>query len=276
MKKYPRTPHLEGSRQQQGDDLSVVSLGSLLGKHCVIEEKLDGANCGVSFDDGTMTLQSRGHVLTGGAREKHFNLFKQWAHAHEHRFREVLGERFVMYGEWMFAKHSMFYNNLPHFFLEFDVLDKHTKTFLDTPSRHTLLQDLPVVHVPVLWASVMERGTDLDVFMGKSLGRTPEWKEDLAKQSERFDLHAEKVLTQTDGSDDGEGLYIKHEENGHVVGRFKYIRHSFTQTILDADEHWHRRPILPNTLNPKQDIFAPTINKSWPVFVPQSKRKKKW
>ena len=37
--KYPRTPHLQGSRLQAGDeDLSQVSFDSILGKNIVIEE----------------------------------------------------------------------------------------------------------------------------------------------------------------------------------------------------------------------------------------------
>ena len=71
--KYPRTPHLSGSRLQQGDeDLSQIPFATILGKSIVIEEKVDGANVAVSFDsDGELLLQSRGHFLTGGKRKYH-------------------------------------------------------------------------------------------------------------------------------------------------------------------------------------------------------------
>ena len=43
--KYPRTRHLEGSREQAGDeDLKTVKLAELQGKYLVLEEKVDGAN----------------------------------------------------------------------------------------------------------------------------------------------------------------------------------------------------------------------------------------
>ena len=66
--KYPRTRHLEGSREQVGDeDLKCVKFSEIQGKYLVLEEKVDGANCGVSFGrDGKMYLQSRGHFLNGG------------------------------------------------------------------------------------------------------------------------------------------------------------------------------------------------------------------
>ena len=50
MHKYPRTPHLAGSRLQPGDhDLEQVPLASLRGAYVVVEEKLDGANAGISL-----------------------------------------------------------------------------------------------------------------------------------------------------------------------------------------------------------------------------------
>lgn len=64
--KYPRTPHIEGSRLQPGDeDLSQIPFSEIAGKYLVIEEKCDGANAAISFDEnGEILLQSRGHYLT--------------------------------------------------------------------------------------------------------------------------------------------------------------------------------------------------------------------
>src|SRR5947207_9025638 len=103
LHKYPRTHHLEGSRLQPGDeDLDSVPFAGLAGKFLVVEEKCDGANSGLSFDpDGTLRLQSRGHYLTGGGREKHFNLFKQWAGSHAGPLFERIGSRHVVSGEWV-------------------------------------------------------------------------------------------------------------------------------------------------------------------------------
>jgi RNA ligase len=102
--KYPRTLHLRGSTLQQGDDPDQVSMASLKGKgNFVFEEKADGANAGLSFDpeQGDMVLQSRGHSLDGGGRERQFDIFKSWAQTFERDFREALSTRYVVYGEWM-------------------------------------------------------------------------------------------------------------------------------------------------------------------------------
>ena len=59
--KYPRTRHLEGSRLQTGDLGDDKPVAELRGLPLVIEEKVDGANAGLSFAaDGTPRLQSRG------------------------------------------------------------------------------------------------------------------------------------------------------------------------------------------------------------------------
>ena len=102
--KYPRTQHIEGSRLMPGDeDLDSVPFSTIAGRHLVVEEKVDGANAGLSFSEqGELLLQSRGHYLTGGYGERHFALFKQWAHHHSPLFREVIGHRYVVYGEWLY------------------------------------------------------------------------------------------------------------------------------------------------------------------------------
>nr|WP_225084726.1 RNA ligase family protein [Pectobacterium colocasium] len=158
--KYPRTPHLEGSRLQSGDDGSdQIALKALAGRYVVIEEKIDGANSGVSFNEtAELLLQSRGHYLAGGSRERQFNQFKLWATGHEMRFLELLEDRFVMYGEWAYSKHSVFYDRLPHYFHEFDIYDRRDGIFLSTARRHAMLAGSPVLSVPVLWVQANRRG----------------------------------------------------------------------------------------------------------------------
>ena len=140
IRKYPRTRHVVGSRIQPGDeDLDRVPFSFLLGKNLVIEEKMDGADSALSFGpDAALRLQSRGHFLTGGPRERHFDLFKRWANAHDGAFFDAIGDRYIVYGEWLYAKHTVYYDALPHYFMEFDILDLETGTFLSTSRRAEL------------------------------------------------------------------------------------------------------------------------------------------
>ncbi|MBZ5521047.1 MAG: RNA ligase family protein [Acidobacteriia bacterium] len=225
--KYPRTPHIEGSRSQPGDeDVKIVPAGDLRGRPLVVEEKLDGSNSAISFEsDGTLVLQSRGHVLTGGPRERQFDLFKRWSSWHRDALWRILGPRYIMYGEWLYARHTIAYDELPHYFLEFDVLDREAGEFLDTERRHKLLAGSPVMSAPVLATGSVKTFEGL-------IGRS-----------------------RCSSSESMEGLYIKWEEGGQVRERYKYVRGSFLQAVADSEEHWMDRPIVPNRLRAGVDVF---------------------
>ena len=255
--KYPRTPHLEGSRLQLGDTAAdQVPVSSLVAGELVWEEKVDGANSGISVtEDVSIQLQSRGHILLGGAREAQFNLFKQWATALTDDFYLVLGDRYTMYGEWCYAKHSVFYDKLPHYFLEFDIYDRVDNYWLDTDSRHTLIRDLPVVSVPVVYRGMVKNKKGIESLIKPSLFKSENWLANLRLQAERHGLDPAQAVKDTEQSNLSEGLYIKHEKDGEVIGRYKYVRYNFVQTILDSGTHWSDRPILPNMLDKHVTIF---------------------
>ena len=248
--KYPRTPHIEGSRLQLGDeDLRQRHFSEIVGRNVVLEEKIDGANSAISFSsDGKLRLQSRGHFLTGGYREHHYDLMKQWAAVQSQRLHEVLGCRYIMYGEWMYAKHSIYYDALPHYFMEFDVLDRESEKFLDTPSRHTLLKGLPVCHVPVLASGALNDINEILAHLGNSKYITNDHITHLREDAQKLGLDVEQVCRETDASRLMEGIYIKVEENGEVVDRMKYVRASFLQTVEESQSHWLDRPIVPNRI----------------------------
>ena len=264
--KYPRTPHLEGSRLQAGDEgQDHVPLATLHDAHAVVEEKLDGANVGLSFTSaGELLLQSRGHYLAGGGRERQFAPFKHWAQAHEGRLLERLEDRYVMYGEWLHAKHSVSYDRLPHWFCEFDVYDRVAGVFLSTPRRRALLAGSPVVSVPVLQRGALARSVKgLRELVRPSLAKSPRWRESFEQAVAQQGLDRALAWRQTDKSDLSEGLYIKIEDADTVLGRFKWVRPDFVQTILDSGSHHSTRPLVPNGLAPGVDLYAPTPVVGW-------------
>ena len=256
--KYPRTPHIEGSRLQSGDeDLSQIPFSEIAGKYLVIEEKCDGANSAISFDEnGELLLQSRGHYLTGGYRERHYNMMKQWAAVHKDAFYEVLGTRYIMYGEWMYAKHTVYYDALPHYFLEFDILDRDKGIFLDTPSRHEMLKELPIVSVPVLGTGIYSSKEEMLKLLVQSNYVTGNQRESLYQMASKMKLDAERACNETELSGKMEGLYIKVEENGRVVDRMKFVRAAFLQCVDFSEKHWIDKPIIPNQLAvPTESLF---------------------
>lgn len=257
--KYPRTRHLEGSRLQSGDeDLKSVRFGAIKNQHLVLEEKVDGANCGISFDeDGTMLLQSRGHYLCGGYGERQFDMFKTWAGCYTTRLYEVLGKRYIMYGEWLYAKHTVFYDALTHYFMEFDIYDRENGVFLSTQRRRELLSGCEfLVSVRVLFEGRLTSADELASYLGRSAFKSGNWQQELERQCGNLNLSYELAQRQTDSADLMEGIYIKAETGDVVVERLKYVRSSFLNTIMDSETHWLNRPVIPNRLRPDSDIFA--------------------
>ena len=256
--KYPRTPHIEGSKEQWGDeDMNMVPIDELRGKFLVVEEKMDGANCGISFyEKGGLVLQSRGHVLTGGPREKHFDLFKTWANMFMNQLWELLGIKYIMYGEWMFAKHTVYYDALPHYFLEFDIFDKQQKVFLSSDLRKQLLNDYPFIHsVNIIQAGICNTPQNLSDIIGPSCAITANKRENLIEDIKKQGLNEERIIRETDLEGTMEGLYIKEENEEVVINRYKFVRGSFINAVLNAEGHWMNRPIIPNRLINKQIMY---------------------
>lgn len=264
--RYPRTPHLEGSRLQEGDHgHDHVPYRELRGLRLVVEEKLDGANTGISFSPaGELLLQSRGHYLVGGGRERQFNFIKAWAQAHADWLLQRLEDRYVMYGETLSKKHSVFYDALPHHFFEFDVLDRRTGQFLSTAARRELLAGGPVLSVPVLYDGLAPaRLADLKALLRPSLAKTARWRDAFEATVRREGLDLALAWKQCDKSDLSEGLYLKVEADGQTLGRYKWVRADFVQAILASEKHHSEQPYVPNQLAPGVDLYAPRPRVDW-------------
>ena len=113
--KYPRTPHLFGSHGTDDDKHlgPAESAKFIADPSLIIEEKLDGTNVGIHFAmTGRMVLQCRGHEITTGMHPQ-YDLFKQWATTQRPVLEAMLQNRFILFGEWLYARHSVHYRRLP-------------------------------------------------------------------------------------------------------------------------------------------------------------------
>ncbi|MDJ1472632.1 RNA ligase family protein [Xanthocytophaga flava] len=258
IKKYPRTRHIEGSRLQKGDeDLKSVPFEEIKGKFLVIEEKMDGANAGISFSErGELLLQSRGHYLTGGYRERHFDLLKTWANTYAPQMWDVIGDEYIIYGEWMYAKHTVYYTDLPHYFLEFDIYDKVKDVFLSTFQRRDILEFMPFMKsVKILFEGPLTHKEQFYDFITHSHFINDHHMECLKSDCEKLGLRYDIAAKETNPSPVMEGLYIKQENEQIVEDRFKFVRADFLTSILDSETHWLDRPIIPNRLAEGVNLF---------------------
>lgn len=237
--KYPRTPHLFGSTGTS-DDKHLGETESdefIADESLVVEEKLDGTNVGIHFNDaGELILQSRGHLISDGMHPQ-YDLFKQWAVCKRPVLDQMLGRDFIMFGEWVYARHSIAYRKLTHFFYEFDIWQKSEQRFLDLEARLKMLEGTGIETVPVVHRGKLFR-EQLQELIGPSL----------------FDSEFENPLTnETDNL--MEGLYLRTESDGAVTARAKFVRPEFVEKVK-LSTHWQHREMIANALRDGADIWG--------------------
>jgi len=237
--KYPRTPHLFGSKGTD-DDKHLSEADSqrfIADESLIVEEKIDGTNVGIHFSaTGEMVLQCRGHEIREGMHPQ-YDLFKQWTTVKRNVLEDRLTARHILFGEWAYARHSIFYRRLPHYFFEFDIYDKEAGVFLELERRLAILEDTGIQTVPVIHKGVLEH-SKVDGLIGPSA----------------FDSQFDNLVTnQTDNL--MEGLYFRTESNGVVTGRAKLVRSEFVEKIKQST-HWQHQALVPNELADNADIWS--------------------
>lgn len=231
--KYPKTYALERLSPSDKAYPFPVKAGQVL----VIEEKMDGTQVGLYFDENDQpVLQSRGTIISA---EPEFAWLKAWIWEYYEDLYIILGQRYIAFGEWLWAKHSLFYDQLPHYWLEFDVYDRETGYFLSTSARQTLFKDLVALHpVRVIKTLEIAELATLYALIGRSAF--------ISEQA--FARLAPEVLEHTEQSGLMEGLYIKLENEHQVLQRYKLVRPEFIDFIIKKGEHWRDRASVKNQL----------------------------
>lgn len=246
--KLPRTLHIEGSRLARGEtDPDAIQFSKLKGQFLVIEEKVDGSGVSI-FLDNHLDLQiwHRGSPISGAE----YRPLQSWAENHWEDLLFLLGERYILFGEWMYHKHTIFYDQLPHFFLESDIYDQDRQIWLSTNARNDLLKGHPYLkQVPVMAALKPASLSQMTSLVGKSTYISPAWQNNLLLKCTLSGVDYQTSLTETDPSGQMEGLYIKQEDDLQVTGRYKYVRHSFLQHILNSGTHLRDRVPITNIVS---------------------------
>ena len=214
--RFPRTPHVAwlGTGSPRDDKLlSPREAEALLVGEVVVEEKLDGANLGISMGpDGRLRAQNRGQYLVAPFTGQ-FSRLQGWLSQHDYRLADKLKPSLILFGEWCAARHSLDYDKLPDWFLLFDVYDRVEDRFWSTIRRNGLANELELTAVPLLLSGQMT-------------------------------LASLQTLLETRNSQFRagplEGVVIRRENADWCEERAKLVRAEFTQTI---GAHWRGRTI---------------------------------
>jgi hypothetical protein len=166
-----------------------------------------------------------------------YDLFKQWTAVKRNVLEERLRDRYILFGEWLYARHSIHYRSLPHYFFEFDIFDKVAEEFLSLKRRLELLEGTGIHTVPVIHTGAVSKD-DLPSLIGRS----------------RFDSEFANPIA--NGTDDlMEGLYLRTEFEHAVSGRAKFVRPEFIERVKQS-EHWQHQAMVPNLIRDDVDVWS--------------------
>ena len=230
LPEFPRTMHLpykpnmvEGDIVCKDTDTDMIFTED--GPVSVfVEEKIDGANCGMAFFKGNAVIRNRTHILNKGyvkdtPAKIQFRPAWGWFYENKKKF-QYLEENFSevsVYGEWVYALHGIRYDKLPDWFIAYDLYDYTTGNFIATPLARDLLTSAGFAVPPLLLSGQVENWQQLEAFCNEP-----------------------SVFSSTDQR---EGIYLKVTDGKYVTSRYKMVRSDYVQGAL-----WDVREITKNKL----------------------------
>lgn len=205
--KYPRTLHLPWSRSKTDDDKILKSTDHFIGKEVVVTEKMDGENSSLYHDHShARSIDSKDHPS------------RHWLKTLHASFANDIPKNWRFCGENVYAKHSIFYEELSSYFYLFSIWNDLNRCL----SWDETLQWANLLHIPTV--PILYRGI---------------WDVDAIKacytQSSAFGGVQEGYVVRV--SDE-----FAYEDFSSSVAKF--VRKNHVQT----DEHWMHKQVEPNLL----------------------------
>lgn len=214
LPEFPRTRHLPYRPNRTDGDLvaSVDEVSFLFSfDDFIIEEKIDGSNCGMMLFEDNPVIRNRDHILKKGYLKDtpakiQFRSTWNWFYDNKEKFEKLQNitesEHVAVYGEWCLALHGVKYNKLPSYFIAFDVFI-HNTGFLDSTKARKALQQAGFDVAPLLHDG----------------GPIKNWQT-LEEMCEKQSAYGEEKV---------EGIYIKLSDDCHVTNRYKLLRSDYVQ-----------------------------------------------
>ena len=202
--KYPRTYHFPFSEGATADDKIMKDANAFCGKNVVITEKMDGEN--ISIYNGYFHARS--------LDSKH-RAYHSWLAQFASMISCDIPDEYRVCGEYLYAKHSIEYNDLLSYFYGFSIWDG--KKCLSWSETMEWFQLLGITSVPVLYEGIFD--------------------EDIVKR-----------IAQETVKRGGEGIVVRvadafnYDDFSRNVAKF--VRKNHVQT----DKHWSLSDIKKNQL----------------------------
>jgi len=208
--KYPKTYRITTPKicLKNKLNLSFEEQRALLRGQVEVTEKMDGANVGIIRHKKGWILQKRRGLADEGIHAQ-YSFFWNWARLNEERIMSIpVG--WIIYGELMFARHHIYYDQLPSYFLCFNVWNG--EEFI--PKENQPFQTVPTLY----------RGNELTMEM-------------LDKWAFEKSVYSSENLR--------EGVYVKNYKH-QLLG--KLVRAEFMKELDEDEDHWMMQKLVKNKL----------------------------
>lgn len=206
--KYPRTYHLPYSPGSTNDDKFLESDEQFIGKEVVVTLKMDGENCNMTHDKiWARSVDSRDHVS------------RNWVQNMWNVMKYDIPEDMRICGESLYAKHAIYYTELPSFFMCFNIWQNGESLSWDDTVE--MCELFGIEHVPVLYRGIYDKKIIQEVATSKET---------------IFGGEREGVVVRLPGT-------IKFSDWKASSG--KYVRAGHVQPNVG---HWFSKPVVPNIM----------------------------
>lgn len=213
--KYNRTSHFSWSDGASKNDRIISSVNNLLKISIIITEKLDGS-CTSLEHDGCFARTHSGpptHQSFDGLKALHASV----------KFK--IPKKLQLFGEWLYALHSIKYNKLPGYFLLFAVRDLMTMQWASWEEVELWSEEIQVPTVPILFKGIISSEIEL-----KNLVKS------LMSEPSKFGDIKEGVVVRAEN-------YFKDEDFSTSVAKFVRKNH-----VNQNNGHWLYKKIIKNEL----------------------------
>lgn len=203
--KYPSTPHLPWSLSVTKDDKIITSLDAFVGQEVVVLEKMDGENTNLYR-----------HYVHARSTTYSYHESRSWMRRFHASIAHLIEDDMKLCGEGLFAKHSIFYEDLESYFLLFSIW-RDTGFCLSWDETVSMAGAIGVHTVPELYRGI--------------------WDEKLLRDmTKKMDLN--KM----------EGFVVRPAASFHLSEFSKKMAKFVRKGHVQTDEHWMKSAVIPNKL----------------------------
>lgn len=214
--KYCRTYHLGWSEGVTSDDKTLKNVSHFEGKQVIVTLKMDGENSGLSKDNcHARSLDSKDHPS------------RHWLKGLWGNIRYDIPEHMKIFGENVFAKHSIEYDNLESYFYVFNILMTYEDSsfFLSWDEVKEWCELLQLNTVPVLYEGI--------------------WDEEKIKN----------LYQETYNGNVMEGYVVRLRDSFEYKDSSKSLAKFVRKNHVTTTTHWMFDKITPNKLKPSNFGF---------------------